>query len=265
MTQPTMNDLDWQLSYCLDYYKQQSEATNRIRDRINYTFGLVISPIAAAIYFVYDKGRISDLDLKQQVIFGIPFTLAIISLFVAGIAIFLSLSKSHKYLYPQSPENLTAYYNSLPAPENDNNDNRLYNLKYELLTSLNTITTEVKQLNDLRINKIVFAQQWATYSVIPLLICAIIAFIQSSGLEDTPKPIVIRNSVLKFEIETSSTKPLTCEHINEPRESPHQPTATATCSCNNGTISPKTPTVPEARVRPRGLERTCPPEQPKNP
>lgn len=219
----TNDALDWRLQHAIEYYAKQNEAMHRLKDRINFLAVLLITPIASAIYFIYTtrKDYPANLVLDVPAVGALAISAALLA--YAGYKIFGQLAKAHDYPYPQQPSELSKYLNQL-TPD----DKALPKLKQKMLEAYEEIIYETKQRNDARNKSIIDAQRFASYSTVPLVIAASITFAQSTTSPSKPQEVAITNPLLvKLE------KPN--EHKGQSIE--QQPSAVATCSCNNNTVS----------------------------
>ena len=210
-------DIEWRLKCATDYYFKQHDAMHRIKDRINWLAALLLTPIAAAIYFISSKREgIGANPLLDNIAMGSLCIAALAFLAAAAFVLYL-LVQANNYPYPQQPLELGIYYGQLPQ-----DDGRLPKLQEKMLASLETIIKETKNLNDSRNIYILRAQRTSAIAFPFLFIAAAATLAQYTAKPDAVQIVQLKQPItVKLETTNVEARPATLDRT------------VASCTCNS--------------------------------
>jgi hypothetical protein len=214
--------LDWLLEHAASAYQSERDAADKIRDRINFASGLVITPLGGAAIFLAGNFK-GDLNTAASgLLFIAPLA---VSLCLLGYAVWTVLhvaAKGHKYSHPPLPSQLSTYIDSHPDQET-----ALADLKQSMLKSYESAVDYNSDQNDNRTNRLLHATRVAIYAI---------PFVALSGLYHTVVTVTAEEAPLKVAV---IGKVSTSQEVSSDEQGPesgaaiNQYFATEACSCTS--------------------------------
>lgn len=204
-------NLDWLLEHAESAYKSECDATSKIRDRINFASGLVITPLGGAAIFlaVNFKGDINT--AASGLLFIAPLAVALCLLGYAVWTVLDVAAKGHKYSHPPLISQLSAYVESHPDQEA-----ALTDLKRNLLKSYESAVDYNNDQNSNRTNRLLQATRVAIYAIPFVALAGLYHAAVTITTEKAPlKVAVIGRVSTSQEISSDENRPKSGTTINQ--------------------------------------------------
>lgn len=178
--------IDWLLGHAASAYQSERSATEKIRDRINFTSGLLITPLGGAIIFLASNFK-GDLNTALSgLLFIAPLAVALCLLAYSVWTILHVAAKGHEYSHPPLPSQLSTYVKDHPDQET-----ALVELKQNILKSYESAVDYNSCQNINRTNKLLHATRIAIYTIPFVALAGSYHIIGSITAEKSPMKVEI--------------------------------------------------------------------------
>lgn len=203
--------LDWLLEHASSAYQSERDATDKIRDRINFVSGLVITPLGGAVIFLAGNFK-GDLNTAASGLLLIaPLAIAFCLLGYAVWTILHVAAKGHKYSHPPLPSQLSAYINEHPDQEA-----ALADLKQNILKSYESAVDYNNDQNGNRTNRLLHATRVAIYAIPFVALAGSYYNVVAVTAEETPLKVVVIGKVsTSQEVTSDEQRPKSGATINQ--------------------------------------------------
>jgi hypothetical protein len=172
--------LDWLLEQASKAYEAEMAVQQQIRDRINFVFGLLITPITGAIISLFTTFKGNPLSFPNCVLFTLPILVASFFLGTAFIKLFKLLRVKTYYKAPLTPQQLFDFYNG-----GSNHEESLRETKHHQIKTVSEAVDHNIVLNTKRVAALIDAQRFAIIAV-PFLAIACFKYFHSSFILEEP-------------------------------------------------------------------------------
>ena len=152
----------------------------QIRDRTNFVFGLLITPIAGAAISLFTTFKGNPLSYPNCLLFTLPILIASISLGLAFIKLFKLLRVKSFYKAPLTPQQLFDYFNG-----GQDIGKSLRDTKYQQIKIVSNAVDHNIKLNTERIATLIDTQRLAIIAV-PFLVFSCFKYFHSSLTFEQP-------------------------------------------------------------------------------
>lgn len=182
--------LDWLLDHAASVYQSERATTEKIRDRVNFTVGLVITPLSGAAIFLASnfKGEINT--ALSGLLFVFPLAVAVCLLGYSVWIILHVAAKGHQYSHPPLPSQLSAYIDEFSDQEST-----LTDLKKNILKSYENAIDHNNAQNINRTNRLLHATKVAIYAIPFVALTASYHMVIVISAEEKPLKVSITGKI----------------------------------------------------------------------
>ena len=241
--------LDWLLEHAASAYKSERDATDKIRDRINFASGLVITPLGGAVFFLAGNFKGDINTAASGLLFIAPLAIALCLLGYAVWTVLHVAAKGHQYSHPPLPSQLSAYINDHPDQEA-----ALADLKQNMLKSYESAVDYDSDQNGNRTNRLLHATRVAIYAIPFVALAGSYYTVVAVTTEEAPlKAVVIR------EVSTSQSQEVSSdEQRPESGATINQYFVTEACPCTCRSTAPSVSSKQDSHRELQGQNRKGP-------
>lgn len=239
----TSDSLLWLLDHAAEAYKNEIEATDKLKERISFILSLAITPSVAAAIFLASGLKGELFSLTNIFFFWAPWVAAVALLLASAALVAHTLLRGFSYARVPLPSEIVGYFEQHPEPG--------YALEDAHLGLLKEYTASVDhnfRQNQKRSNNLLRAQRLAFLSLVLFLVSSPRWLYNS--MQTTPEPYTVK---IVSPIEISKEKEMSSKP-NEPTQSKNQPQTTQ--NQDQSTSPPTNQTTTSQQARPTFPRRT---------
>lgn len=239
----TADSLLWLIDHAAEAYKNEIEATDKLKERISFILSLAVTPSIAAAIFLASGLKGELFNSINVYFFWVPWVAAVALLMASAALVAHTLLRGFLYERVPLPSEILGYFEQHPEPSR-----ALEEAHLGLLKEYTAAVDHNFRKNQKRSNSLLWAQRLAFLSLLFFFVSLPRWIYNSIHSTPEPQPIKIVSPIEILKEKEMSNKP------NEPTPSTSQPQTTQ--SQGQPSTPPATQTTTSQQARPVFPKRT---------